>query len=39
MGADVVTLPFNVLAQLTHHPLTEIGLKKFLQDWEKVPKA
>ena len=39
VGADVVTVPFNVLAQLAHHPLTEIGLKKFLQDWEKVPKG
>jgi transaldolase len=38
MGADVVTVPFNVLTQLAHHPLTDIGLKKFLQDWEKVPK-
>jgi transaldolase len=38
MGADVATIPFNVLAQLAHHPLTDIGLKKFLADWEKVPK-
>ncbi len=39
MGADVATLPFSVLAQLAQHPLTDIGLKKFLADWEKVPKA
>ncbi len=38
MGADVVTVPFQVLGQLAKHPLTDIGLKKFLQDWEKVPK-
>ena len=38
MGADVATIPFSVLAQLAHHPLTESGLKKFLSDWEKVPK-
>jgi len=39
MGADVATIPFSVLAQLAHHPLTDAGLKKFLADWEKVPKA
>ncbi len=38
MGADVVTVPFQVLGQLAKHPLTDIGLKKFLEDWEKVPK-
>jgi transaldolase len=38
MGADVATIPFAVLAQLAHHPLTDAGLKKFLADWEKVPK-
>lgn len=39
IGADVATVPFNVIAQLAGHPLTEIGIKKFLADWEKVPKA
>jgi transaldolase len=39
MGADVATIPFSVLEQLAKHPLTDIGLKKFLADWEKVPKA
>jgi transaldolase len=39
MGADVATIPFSVLAQLAQHPLTDIGLKKFLADWEKVPKG
>jgi transaldolase len=38
MGADVATVPFKVIAQLLKHPLTDIGLDKFLQDWEKVPK-
>lgn len=38
MGADVATIPFNVLAKLAHHPLTETGLARFLADWEKVPK-
>ena len=38
MGADAATIPFNVLEQLARHPLTDIGLKKFLSDWEKVPK-
>jgi transaldolase len=37
MGADAATIPFNVLEQLARHPLTDIGLKKFLSDWEKVP--
>ncbi len=39
LGADVSTIPFSVIAQLAQHPLTDIGLKKFLADWEKVPKA
>jgi transaldolase len=38
MGADVATLPYNVITQLAQHPLTDIGIKKFLADWEKVPK-
>jgi transaldolase len=38
MGADVATIPYAVLAQLAQHPLTDLGLKKFLADWEKVPK-
>ena len=39
MGADVATIPYGVIEQLARHPLTESGLKKFLADWEKVPKA
>jgi transaldolase len=38
MGADVATVPFKVLMQLVKHPLTDIGIKKFLDDWAKVPK-
>ena len=36
MGAHVATMPFAVLQQLSKHPLTDIGLKKFLADWEKM---
>ncbi|MBD3217529.1 MAG: fructose-6-phosphate aldolase [candidate division Zixibacteria bacterium] len=36
MGADIATIPFKVISQLVKHPLTDIGLKKFLDDWEKV---
>ena len=38
IGADICTIPFNVLAPLYDHPLTDIGIEKFLKDWEKVPK-
>jgi transaldolase len=38
MGADIATIPYNVLIQLIKHPLTDIGLEKFLSDWKKVPK-
>jgi len=38
MGAHVATCPLSVLLQLTRHPLTDLGLAKFLADWEKVPK-
>lgn len=36
LGADIGTMPPAVLEQLIHHPLTDIGIKKFLDDWEKV---
>jgi transaldolase len=35
-GADVATMPFAVLQQLVKHPLTDIGLKRFLDDWQKA---
>jgi transaldolase len=38
MGAHVATIPFNVIEALCRHPLTDIGIQKFLKDWEKVPK-
>jgi len=38
-GADVATVPFNVLEKLFHHPLTEKGMEKFLSDWEVYKKA
>jgi transaldolase len=37
LGADIATVPFNVIMQLFSHPLTDIGIEKFLADWEKVP--
>ncbi len=39
LGAHVATCPLSVIEQLAKHPLTDIGLAKFLADWEKVPKA
>lgn len=36
MGAQIATMPPEVLDKLLKHPLTDIGLKKFLEDWEKV---
>jgi transaldolase len=36
LGADVATLPFKVLEQLYRHPLTDIGLERFLSDWQKT---
>ncbi len=38
LGADVATLPFKTLSQLLQHPLTDLGMKQFLKDWEKVKK-
>lgn len=38
IGADVATIPFKVIEQLVQHPLTDIGIERFLADWEKVPK-
>ncbi len=38
MAADVATIPYKVLLQLASHPLTDIGIKKFLEDWQKVGK-
>ena len=38
MGADIATIPFNVLSKLAAHPLTDKGLKAFLDDWNKAKK-
>jgi transaldolase len=39
LGADVCTIPLKVIKQLMAHPLTDIGLEKFLEDYKKVPKS
>ncbi|MEW6506676.1 MAG: fructose-6-phosphate aldolase [Bacteroidota bacterium] len=36
IGADVATMPFDVIEKLFKHPLTDIGLEKFLSDWKKL---
>jgi len=36
LGAHVATMPYKVLEQLLKHPLTDIGLERFLKDWEKA---
>jgi len=38
MGADIATIPFNVLAKLAAHPMTDKGIKAFMADWEKSQK-
>ena len=38
MGADIATIPLKVISQLAKHPLTDIGMKQFLADWEKRTK-
>ncbi len=37
MGAHVATVPYAVIKQLAQHPLTDIGIERFLKDWERVP--
>ncbi|MCX5707061.1 MAG: fructose-6-phosphate aldolase, partial [Candidatus Omnitrophica bacterium] len=38
LGADIATVPFSVIEQLIKHPLTDIGIKRFLEDYQKIPK-
>jgi len=38
MGADIATIPFSVLSKLAAHPLTDKGLKAFLDDWNQAKK-
>ncbi|MCF6097503.1 fructose-6-phosphate aldolase [Thermovorax subterraneus] len=37
-GADIATVPYKVLEQMVKHPLTDIGIQRFLEDWKKVSK-
>lgn len=38
LGAHIATVPYKVIVQMTKHPLTDIGIERFLKDWESVPK-
>jgi transaldolase len=38
IGADICTIPFGVITQLAKHPLTDVGIEKFLADWKKAKK-
>ncbi|MBU3958445.1 MAG: fructose-6-phosphate aldolase [Candidatus Omnitrophica bacterium] len=38
LGADIATIPFAVIEQLIKHPLTDIGIQRFLEDYKKIPK-
>ena len=35
-GAHIATVPYSVLTQMIHHPLTTIGIARFLEDWQRV---
>jgi len=39
MGAHIATMPFKVLMQMAHHPLTDIGAARFLEDWRNAAEA
>ena len=39
IGADIATIPFSVIEQLIRHPLTDIGITRFLEDYKKIPQA
>jgi transaldolase len=38
VGADIATVPYAVLEKLVKHPLTDLGIERFLADWRKVKK-
>ncbi len=38
MGADIATIPYKVMQQMTHHPLTDKGIQMFMDDWNKANK-
>jgi len=37
-GADIATIPFKVIEQLIKHPLTDLGIQRFLEDYKKIPR-
>ncbi len=39
IGADIATIPYSVIEQLIKHPLTDIGINKFLEDYKKIPQG
>jgi transaldolase len=39
LGADIATMPHDVFTKLVKHPLTDIGLKRFIDDWNKAREA
>jgi len=39
LGADVATMPMNVINQLLEHPLTDIGLERFIDDWDALQES
>jgi len=39
IGADIATIPYSVIEQLAKHPLTDIGVQKFCEDYKKIPKS
>lgn len=38
LGCDIATIPYNVILQMIKHPQTDLGIERFLKDWESVPK-
>jgi len=38
LGAEIATIPYAILKKLFKHPLTDVGIERFLKDWERVPK-
>jgi len=38
IGADIATVPPQVIRKMIKHSLTDVGIKRFLEDWKKVPK-
>jgi transaldolase len=39
VGADISTIPFKIMEQMFHHPLTDVGIEKFMADWNKAQAA